>query len=140
MKTRIFFIAMLCLMLVSLQGAMLVNAKMGSITFHVFKDMDDDKMFDANESSPPWTVIKLKMQGNYPIFYFLFNRLRLVGGSGDVTCRFIRYPCDYHLVAHYEYSPDGLGMEFWYYESPLHLDAENIGSTIYIPLKGGYVP
>ena len=140
MKTKIFLIVMLCLMLLALQGAMLVNAKMGSITFHVFKDIDDDKVFDTNEPSPPWTVIKLKTQCNFPIFYFLFNRIILVGGSGDVTCRFIRYPCDYHLVANYWYSPDGTGTELWYYESSLCLDENNIGTKIDIPLKGGYVP
>lgn len=138
MKTKTFIIVTLCLMLVSLQGAMLVNAKMGSITFHVFKDFDDDKVFDANESSPPWAIIKLKKQSGFQ--FFMFNRLRLALGSSEVTYRFIQYPCDYHLVAHYEYSPGGAGMEFWYYESPLHLDEGNIESTIYIPLKGGYVP
>jgi len=138
MKTKTFVIAMLCLMLVSLQGAMLVNAKMGSITCHVFKDVDDDQIFDANEPSPPWAIINLKKQSVSP--FFIFNRLRLARGSGDVTYRFVPYPCDYRIVAHYEYSPDGAGMESWSYKGLLHLDEENIGSTIYIHLKGGYVP
>jgi hypothetical protein len=140
MKTKIFFIAMLCLMLVFLQGVMLVNAKMGSITFHVFKDLNRNQVFDTDEPSPPWAIVKLKMQGDHPFFWFMVNRVRLVGGIGDVTYRFVQYPCYYRLVADYYYSPDGLGTYFWNYEGILHLDENNIGTTIYIPLKGGYVP
>jgi hypothetical protein len=138
MKTKACVFVLLCCTVLSLQGAMLVNAKIGSVTVHVFKDLDDDKMFDENEPSPPWAIIKLKNQNGCP--FFMFNRFRLALGSGDVTYRFVQYPCDYRLVAHYEYSPGGAGMEFWYYESPLHLDEENIESKVYIPLKGGYVP
>src|SRR5512136_1636597 len=102
MRTKAFGIATLCLMLVSIQGAMLVNAKIGSITFHVFKDIDGDQMFDEDEPSPSWAVVNLKKQSGCP--FFMFNRFRLALGSGDVTYRFVSYPCDYRLVAHYEYS------------------------------------
>ena len=133
MKTKIFFIAMLCLMLVSLQGVMLVNAKMGSITFHVFKDLDDDKMFDANEPSPPWAVVNLKKQDG-------INRFRFVVFSGGVTYRFVLYPYDYHLFANYFRCPEGLGVEDWSYEGTLRLDKENMGSVVYVPLNYTFTP
>ncbi len=134
MKTKIFVIALLCLMVVSIQGAMVVNAKMGSITFHVFKDMDYDKVFDEGEPSPPWTIINLKKQSGSP--FFMFNRLRLALGSGEVTYRFAQYPCDYQLVAHYERNIDYILWEDWTYEGILHLDEKNIGSIVYVPLNG----
>ena len=141
MKTKTFIIALLCFMLVSLQGAMLVNAKMGSITFHVFKDYNKNGIQDANEHSPPITIVKLKTQGDSPFFWFMANRVRLVGFSGDATYRFVTYPCDYLLVAHYEYIlPAGIGLEIWHYGDFLHLDETNIGSKLYVPLNGTYVP
>jgi len=139
MKTKIFVIALLCFMVISIQGAMLVTAKMGRITFHVFKDLNRNQVFDTDETSPPWAIVKLKMQDDYPFFWFMVNRVRLVVGSGDVTYRFVQYPCDYRLVADYYYSPDGLGMYFWKYDGILHLDENNIGTKIYIPLLGHYI-
>ena len=134
MKTKIFFIAILFLMLVFLQDAMLVNAKMGSISFHVFKDVDYDQIFDANEPSPPWAIINLKKQSGSP--FFIFNRLRLALGSGEVTFRFAQYPCDYQLVAHYECTVGYVVWEDWTYKGTIHLDEKNIGSTVYVPLYG----
>ena len=140
MKTKTFVIALLCLMLVSIQGAMLVNAKMGSITFHVFKDLNDNKVFDADEPSPPWAIVKMKMQKD-PFFWFMANRVKLMIRTGNVTYRFVLYPCDYRLVADYSCQPlPGMGAEFWTYDSPLHLDEKNIGTKLYIPLHGYYIP
>ncbi len=134
MKTKIFVIALLCLMLLSLQCVMLVNGKMGSITFHVFKDMDYDKVFDEGEPSPPWAVVNLKKQSGSP--FFMFNRLRLALGGGEVTYRFAQYPCDYRLVAHYECTPGYVVWEDWTYKGTIHLDEKNIDSTVYVPLYG----
>jgi hypothetical protein len=133
MKTKTFVIALLCLMLVFIQGAMLVNAKMGSIKFHFFKDLDNDKVFDANESSPPWLVVNLKKEGG-------INRFRFVVFSGVVAYRFVLYPYDYHLFANYFRCPEGLGVEDWSYEGTLHLDEENRGSIVYVPLNYTFTP
>lgn len=138
MKTKTFVIALLCLMLVSIQGAMLVNAKMGSITFHVFKDLDRDLVFDAGEPSPPWAIVRLKMQGDCPFPWFKWNRTRIIGDRGDVTYRFVWYPCDYRLVANYVWWE--IGSDFWTYDGILRLDEKNIGTKLYIPLTEYYIP
>jgi hypothetical protein len=108
-------------------------SKMGSITFHVFKDLDNDKMFDANEPSPLWAVVNLKKEGG-------INRFRFVVFSGVVTYRFVLYPYNYHLFANYFYCPLGLGVEDWTYDGTLRLDENNIGSTVYVPLNYTYTP
>ncbi len=133
MKITIIFTALVCLALISLQGAMPVTAKIGRVTFHVFKDVDNDRMLDANETSPPWAVVNLKKQGG-------MSRVRCAVFSGDVTYRFVFYPNEYHVYVDYFRSPEGLGVEDWSFDGTLRLDEETIGSVIYIPLNYSFTP
>lgn len=137
MKTKTFVIALLCLMLVSIQGAMLVNAKMGRITFHVYKDLDNDKIFDANEPSPPITKVHFKIQDSNSCY----NRVRFVGFRGEVTFWLDPYPFDYRLTAQYDYPlNNGLGLMIWRFDGSLQVNEENIRTIMYIPLTGAYIP
>lgn len=137
MKIKTVIIALFCLMLVTLQGSMLVSAKMGHIRFHVFKDLDRDKVFDKNEPSPPITKIHFIIQDSN----FHYSRFRLVGLRGDVTFWRVPYPFNYRLTAQYDHPrSDGLGLEIWGFDSSLPVNQENVRTTVYIPLTCSYIP
>lgn len=112
-------------------------SKIWSITFHVFEDLDRDKVFDENEPSPPITKVHFKIQDSN----FRYSRFRLIGFRGEVTFWFVPYPFDYRLIVqHDDILNNGLGIIVWRFDDSLQVNEGNIRSTIYIPLTGSYIP
>ena len=120
------------MVLVSVPGAMLVNAKIGSFTFHFYKDLDGDNLFDANEPSPSKTRVQLiPLSAIHPAFWFRFIN-RYTDGNGEVAYRFVLYPRYYRLFAIYH---DPALDEYWTITVyGMSLGEEDLGSTSYWPM------
>jgi len=119
MKTKTFLVILLCLMLVSVSGAMLVNAKRGSFTAHVFKDLNENNVQDPDEPSVSKVLVS----------FFSPFRVKLTNSDGDATFRFLPYPAGYYMVVRYFQSH-----ESWLGVGGILLCEESLGWTTDVPL------
>lgn len=107
-------------MLVSMQGAILVNATRGSFTAHVFKDLNGNNVQDPDEPNTSKAIVN---------FMSSAFRVKLTNSNGDATFRFLLYPAGYNMVARY-FSQH----EYWFGVGGILLQKEDLGWTADIPL------
>ena len=119
MKTKTFAIILLCLMLVSIQGAILVSATRGSFTAHVFKDLNGNNVQDPDEPSTSKAVVS----------FYSPVRVKLTNSNGEATFRFLPYPQPYNIAARY-FSQN----EYWFGVGGIFLIEGTLGWTTDVPL------